>query len=331
MFIHNVIDLSPLYFRYKASYELAHKLQKLTYKKDNGEEKDVTIMYHVLKDIESFRVKAEQQGHKVVTTVCIDSKCIRDKMLGTTESNEYKSGRTLKLNEEDRENIKEMEEMLRTAGHKVMICEGAEADDLVRYAVQRYRDTYDHTMVYTNDKDLLTNICRNVSAWRFKSVGGWTGISENNYSKVLSNEFGCNIKYNAIALYLCTVGDSADHIKGIVGFGPKAYDKMIDSLANKYPNFKWDMLSDYENVAKVLVSLKEEIGEEKFKQAVTAFNLVRPIEITDNDSDENGRIEYDEHGLAKISLKYIGKTVLTMSSRDSREKAYSRYNMKSLY
>ena len=60
----------------------------------------------------------------------------------------------------DRHKVKvyfEIGRLLNEAGHNTYRYDGYEADDLVTYLAQNYKDVFDYTIIYTPDKDLKVN------------------------------------------------------------------------------------------------------------------------------------------------------------------------------
>lgn len=324
MRVHNIVDFNPIYYKYWFRLN-SDKIRRLT-----SGNKDISLIYYSLKEIEGYREKLEKDGNEVVTTVCFDSKNLRKTLLSTEESDGYKEGRVKRFTEEDFENIDEIMEMLEKANVNVLKVDGAEADDLVKYACDQTRDRFDYIVLYTNDKDLLTNVRGNVGAMRYKSKDGWTLVTEKNYKEYVEKEFKATIPYNTISLFLSMVGDTGDHLKGIKGFGAVAYSRTmakIDSLGK----FKWEEMGDYDKVAEVIKESSRVLDEEQVKQAINTFNIVRPIEITDNLEDEGGRVIDCGDGFYKIQLFYDKQIEDKVSTREIREEAYSRYAMVSLY
>ena len=138
MKVHVIVDFMHIYYKY--FYEMkAGKLRRLSSAVSwNGTtiEKDTSLIYYPLKDIEKFRKSFEADGHDVTVSVCFDCKSVR-KEADTEESKEYKSNRTNKLSDEDKLDIEYIEKCLRKAGYNVYKVEGYEADDLVSYMVRK--------------------------------------------------------------------------------------------------------------------------------------------------------------------------------------------------
>ena len=112
MKIHLIFDFMHIYYK----YFFRKGLKRLSAPIDwNGTviEKDTTLIFHPLSDIESQRRSFESQGNDVTVSVCFDSKSHRN----DSEDSDYKSGREHRLSEEDIKNIDYIKERLAIAGH----------------------------------------------------------------------------------------------------------------------------------------------------------------------------------------------------------------------
>lgn len=279
MVIHAIVDYSFLYYKYKFQLE-AGRMRRLTSKMEwNGDivEKDISQIYYSMREIESFRRKIEEAGMSHVFSICFDMKSSR-KDEGTAESEKYKSNRGSKLTEDDFENIRFVEKTLNKAGYNTYRKEEYEADDLIAYLVETYKDEFDHTVIYTPDADLLVNIQPGVSARRYKTGSGYTTVNVDNFSEYLTTELKCRMPFNALLLYKCTVGDKSDCIDGIKKFGPKAFEKMVEYLESKGIN--WGVCNKVDSIIQVLNALKGYLTEQQLNEAKASFNLVRPKTVT---------------------------------------------------
>lgn len=307
MRLHVIIDFMHIYYKY--FFQLKEgKIKRLSAPVEwNGTviEKDTTLIYYPLRDIEGIRRNLETIGHDVTLSVCFDMPSHR-KDEGVAGGEEYKSGRQKNLNENDLNNIQFIEKLLSSAGHNTYRIDGYEADDIVNHLVRNYKDSFEYTIIYTNDKDLIINVCDNVGVMRFKQYKGYTQVDRNNYEEYLEPEFKVYIPYNALGLYLASVGDTADRIKGIHKFGPKAFGKLITKLASKN-NIDWNKCGDYNELAKVIAMCEEQLTEEQFKQLTESFALVANLEIIEDIKEPN-----------------------TKSTKELREVAYNPYAMISL-
>lgn len=275
-------------------------------------EKDISQIYYTIKEIEGFRQKLEQYGHEVTMSICFDMPSGRKDVSeeatdGENEAAlEYKSKRVKRLGEEDFSNMGIVRELLSEAGHNVYRLDGTEADDLVADLIKNYKDKFDYTIMYTSDADLLANIGPGVGAQRFKATKGYSQVDKATFSQYLSAEYKCNVPYNSLMLYKCTVGDTSDNIKGIVKFGPKAFDKLVSYLDSKGVN--WEEQGTYTKTLELLQLCRGYLSDDNIKQAMESLSLVRPMILEEGTLEEPNKI----------------------STKELRIKSYGKYNMKSL-
>lgn len=307
MRLHAIIDFMHIYYKYYFMLK-SGKLKRLSAPLDwNGSviEKDTTLIYYPLKDIEGIRRGFELQGHQVTMSICFDMPSHR-KDDGVTGGDGYKSGRKKNLTEEDHKNIQFIQSLLEQAGYNTYRYEGYEADDIVNYLIRKHANEFDGNIIYTNDKDLLVNIKDNVAAMRFKALQGYSYITKETYEKYLEEEFGVFIPYNSLGLYLSTVGDSADKIKGITKFGKVAFKKLITKISAKN-NIDWSICGDYDELLKILPMCEEFLKPEQYQELVDSFHLVANLELIDEITAPTKQ-----------------------SSTELRTKAYEQYKMVSL-
>ena len=230
-------------------------------------------MYFTFKDLFAILLTAKQNEADIA--ICMDSKSERK-----TENSDYKANRVgLKLLDLDA--LKNIEYVIRKSGLPVMKEDGYEADDLIASLVRNRASEYDAIAIFTPDADMTTLVTDNVYLYRYKSVFSKKNtflnahqlISKNNLSEVLSAEFKTDLPFNAVILYKCTVGDPSDGIKGIQGFGPAAFKKLIANLRAEGTNF--ETLVDPENVATLLRRREAIFGASNTEQALAALELVR--------------------------------------------------------
>lgn len=299
---HIIVDFAYLYYKYKytiASGRIRRLSAKVAVEKEQGlvdtKEVDISHIYYPLREIEGFRREAEKRGNKVIMSICMDAPSMKK------ESNaEYKSNRTSKLNDDDFTNIGIISRLLAKAGHNVYKITGYEADDIVANLVRLYGDRFDRNIIYTPDTDMLTLVNDNVYVSRYKAGKGYTLIGKHNYEQVCQNEFKCNIPYNAILLYKVLCGDKSDNIKGIKGFGPAAFNNLVNELNGKVD---WTMMGHVDYVKKIIESI---FTGQQLKEASEALEMV-------------GFMQLDE---------LISPT--RMSDKHLRVESYGEYNMKSL-
>lgn len=279
MKLHIIIDFMHIYYKYFFQMR-ENRLKRLSATMEvNGEvvEKDTSLIYYSLRDIEGIRKSLESLGHEVTMSVCIDSKSAR-KDSGVAGAEEYKANRVSRLTDEDFINLHIIADLLKKAGHNVYKVEGYEADDLINYLVHNFKNDFDYSVIYTNDKDILINICDKVGVMRFKQKVGYKQVDVNNYAVYLESEFGTFIPYNALGLFLSSVGDTADGIKGITKFGKVAFSKLINKVASKN-KIEWSLCGDYSELAKVVDMCKEFLTDTQFDELKNSFALVSNMKI----------------------------------------------------
>lgn len=271
MKLHVIVDFMHIYYKY--FFQLREgKLKSLSSVID-GVEYDTSLVYYSARDIEGIRKSLEKLGHDVTISICFDTKSKRKE----TDEN-YKSDRPNSLGEADFNNLIVIEDLLKAVGYNTYKVEGYEADDIVNYLIRKYSDKYEYNIIYTNDKDLLVNIKDNVGVMRFKQYKGYTQVDINNYEPYLEQEFKVFIPYNMLGLYLASVGDSADKIKGIHRFGPKAFSKLLTKVMST-STVDMRTCGDYEELGKVVEDCSKHLTEEQFIQLKNSFELVSNIEL----------------------------------------------------
>lgn len=306
MIVHAIFDFSYLYYKYKFAVASGNmkRLSCPVNWKGAVIEKDISIIYYAIREIEKQRRDIEDKGFSVVSSVCFDMPSVRKEMAG---GEEYKSGRGNKLDQKDFEDIQFIEKLLSEAGHNTYRYEGYEADDIVTYLAQNFNDVYDLTLIFTPDKDLFVNIGEKVRVNRHKVSAGYSIVGVPNYEAYLTAEFGCRVPYNAILLFLSTVGDKADKIKGINKFGPKAFDKMVAYLESR--DIDWTKCVDTNYMKNgVFPVLKEYLKPEQYDEMIQSYGLVEPRE-----------------------LDFIPPAPIKKTTYETRVKAYSPYKFTSLY
>ena len=308
MKVHVVVDFMHIYYKY--FYQLkSGRLKRLSAPVNtNGTfiEFDTSLIYYPLRDIEKMRRAYEDAGYETTVSVCFDMPSVRTDE-DVDGASDYKAGRVNPFSDDDFQRLDMLCDMLEIAGYNSYRIPGYEADDIVNHLCTAYKDDFDYTIIYTNDKDLLVNINEKVLAMRFKQTMGYTRVDMNNYEEYLKAEFGANIPYNAIGLFLSTVGDSADNIKGIHKFGKAAFNKLIDKLNAEY-DINWAECGDYEKLSKVTELCRKFLTDEQYEQMQAAFALVSNMSV------DTAQIHYPSN----------------KSSSAKREEAYGKYNMLSL-
>lgn len=231
----------------------------------------ISFIYFPLRDIERNRSMFNTSENNVVTSICVDSRSKRK-----DENEEYKANRVGKLNISDFDNINRCVKILGNCGYNVYKEDGMEADDLISSLVEKHKDKFDLTVIFTNDSDILVNVSDNVLVYRYKSnLKNHVACTVENLAGLMSEEWNTDIRYNTTMLYKCLVGDSADGIKGISGFGKKAFNKFmrdLDSIGGTSQVYA--ELSNEENVRSLLNNCANYFGQEKLQQALDSLELV---------------------------------------------------------
>lgn len=299
--IHMIIDFQYLYYR--CFFNLKNGKMKRLSCEVNGETVDTSELYYVMSYIESARQAFTDSCEELTISICFDSKNNKRKENKDYKANRDNKPKENKLGEEDFRKIDKIRELCKNIGYNVYKKEGYEADDLVASLVNKYKDEYDYTVIYTTDKDLLINICDNVGAMRYKtSLKKHIAINKDKYSDILSSEFDCEVPYNAIGLYLSLVGDTSDGIKGVKGFGKKAFDKLIANVKEDGETF--ENLGEYDNVEKFIRKHSNLINTKKnmngVNEALESLELVKSyiVEVDKpikKDTDDKRREEFHKY------------------------------------
>lgn len=292
----NLVIIDYMYLMHRHMYavrtrEERNNNQPIMTNPNTGEES--ARLYFCLRDLESI-LQLHQDGNTDFV-VCTDRKSIRKQL--ATENTDYKANRDPdRFTELDSAAIKNTIALLEQAGITVMGLEGYEADDLIHSIVQQHSDKYEHIVIYTPDSDLGVLIDDKVILMRYKSVYSKYGangnhanfldaharVTKDNYVHYFSEEYSkkgpVTIDYNSLMFYKITVGDVADHIAGIKGFGNAAYDKLRNKLIQRGTAGVYSHLYNEANVMGMLTALldKQFISENQFKQAVEALQFVKP-------------------------------------------------------
>ena len=101
-------------------------------------------------------------------------------------------------------------QVLRNLGATAVTQDGVEGDDVLAYLAAHAEED---AVVMSNDNDLIWMNGTN-------EYGGTTTVRINGVSGV--NKYG-DFDFKLVTLYKALVGDSSDNIKGVKGFGPKAW------------------------------------------------------------------------------------------------------------
>jgi len=306
--VHLIIDFQYLYHRHIYSINAGRK-RRLSCMVD-GVEVDTTRIYYPLKDFESFRRYWESLGKEVTISVCFDSKSDRKEA-----DEDYKSNRGGRFDSVDFEAINTIRELMSEAGYNIYKEDGKEADDLIADLIKRYENDFDFTVIYTPDSDMMCYLSEKVGIMRYKTGGNGkkgdfssshTPVSINNFAEYMSAELKCDIRLNTIILYKALCGDKSDCIKGVKGFGPKAFDKFMSHLDEKGTDY--EVLVQPSKVKKLILDEVDYLGESAVEQALNALELIEcsPVTVTESRPIKNDSLEKRE----KAYMKYIMKSLV---------------------
>lgn len=302
MNLHLLIDFMHLFYKYKYTIE-SGRIRRLTTNLDikgTTENVDISYVFYPLKEIEGFRKAFEKEGHSVTVSVCFDSKSKRSEL----DAN-YKASRIKRLTDEDLNSIEVIRELLGRAGHNTYIIPGMEADDIIANIANKFGETFDYNIIYTNDMDLLVHVRKGIGVNRYKVRKGYTAVGLKNFSDYCSGELKCNISYNNLMLYKALCGDKSDDIVGIPGFGPAAFNKLVGNYDGE---FRWERMHNSQYVLEFLESVDKYLGTEAIDLAIHSLTLVAPEDIP----------------LELCAYPH------RISSKELREQAYIPLDMKSL-
>lgn len=311
MKLHLVIDFSYLYYKYLFQLKSGRLPGDLTCCiEDEGGKHEVNIskVYYPIREVEQIRKTLEEKAD-VTLSVCCDRKSSRKehgKEEGATEAEKkYKSNRGGILVDSDYDNIRLIEDILRSVGYNVYAVAGAEADDIVFNLVDKYKDNFDYTVIYTPDSDVLVNIGPKVGVRRYITGKGYDNVDICNVVEYLSGKFKCNVPYNGVMLYKSTVGDTSDKISGVKKFGPKAFEKLVSWLSHNFI-IDWESCGNPDVMEQVIKDCEEYFDTEQLRQLRESFEMVKPLKI---------------EGLQEPTNK---------ATDESRKEVYMKFDMRSL-
>lgn len=150
---------------------------------------------------------------------------------------EYKENRTDdNLSEEELQKKQEFFKVLNALPEQ-LTCEvikhrGVEADDIIAFLVDKFKNAYDHIWVISSDKDIIQLVDHNVSIFNIFSRKEITIDSLQESLEITPSEY---------MLSRIIEGDSGDNILGIEGIGPKRAQalakeyKTLDNLIEALP------------------------------------------------------------------------------------------------
>lgn len=156
-------------------------------------------------------------------------------------------------------------------GFNCLIAEGLEADDLIASVVIKYREVYDHIIIYSEDSDQYYLIDKKTEVLAIRTNG--RSVTYSNYmSNVKRDRI---IKYNCINLLKLIESEPTDNI-------PALKQDVINRLLKMLPEETYPYLGNmtlFRTVFKNIVNNDEE--------SMAIFDLINPILIFDDRSTIN--------------------------------------------
>jgi DNA polymerase-1 len=164
----------------------------------------------------------------------------------------YKSHRK-PMPEDLKDQIRDLESILKDMEFPVLKIDGIEADDLIATLSENHKKEFQNIFIFSSDKDLYQILDKNVFMLRGKK-----GVSE--FIKIdeewVKSEIG--ITKDQVTNYMGIVGDSVDFIPGVKGIGEKGAEKLISefgTIENIYKNL--DKIKNPGMVTKLKASEKD--------------------------------------------------------------------------
>ena len=293
----NSFDFSNLDFITKEKDNLLRngKLKRLSAVIDNATV-DTTYLYYITKELEGIPSELGLDRNEVKISICFDSKHNKRKEI----DKDYKGTRDKVLTQEDFDTIDSLYDIYAKI-YSVYRVDGYEADDLIASLV-KYTDNYDKVYVMSPDKDLIHLVSDKVAMIRTNPYKQLRQIVDrSSYEEFMEKSFSVQAPYNSILLYLSTVGDTADNIKGIKGFGKKAFNDLISSLSSK--GIDYSSLTERSSLEQFI---KDNFDSDKATEALESLELVYPIYADISDTEENA-LESDR---LELFRKYNFKSLL---------------------
>lgn len=201
--------------------------------------------------------------------LAFDAHSFRKDLLG-----DYKSDRT--PNRYVSAQIDLLYDYLAKAGINCYKIDGYEADDIIAWAVQRNKNNYANTIIYSNDHDIAHNVQKNVMLKPIDTKG--IIITESQFQRALSTTD--DIRFNTISAYKVFCGCKSDHIPKIKvsgGFVPVTIYKRFLRFLDE------NNLKSYEAMTspKVLAVFTNTVGlfdEADKREIFNRIHLIYPAE-----------------------------------------------------
>lgn len=206
--------------------------------------------------------------------------------------NDYKSGRK-KTSESYLIQLHDIEEGLVNAGFNVVAKDDYEADDIIAYLANKYKNEYDKVEIFTNDFD-ISNCLDKEGKIALRKISKFSHDAD---VSTFEQEF--KIPFNTSLLYKCTVGDKSDKIKGIFRFGDKSFLGLLNYIKDK--DIAYEDIRE-NNLEEGLLRQYFAGDEDKLMQGLYALALVKPrVEGLDINIHP---IEYTKDTLIQLLDKY---------------------------
>lgn len=237
-------------------------------------------------------------------------------------SEDYKANRS-PMPEDLRPQMKEIYQLLEKINFRVLIKDGAEADDIIGTLCETYKSSAKEIFIVSGDKDLFQllekkNLCM---------LRGKKGVTD--FVKIdkdwVKTELGVDVKQ--IPDYMGLVGDTSDNIPGVKGIGEKGALKLLTEYKTLEGIYK-----NLDNIQNKNMREKLESGKESAFLSRELATIVRDVDITISDSDliipdyfsDSAISTFKTSGyntLADDLAKQAGKTVADVLGEDPKEES----------
>ena len=212
-----------------------------------------------------FKILDEEQPDYFAVAFDLHAPTFRHKMYDA-----YKGTRK-PMQEELRQQVPVMKEMLTAMGVPLMMLEGYEADDLLGTAAKRAESDGLTVSIISGDRDLLQLATDRIKVRIPKTKKGKTEIEDYNTAEVVEKYM---VTPPQIVDLKALMGDASDNIPGIPGVGEKTAGKIIaeyGSIENAYehveeikPNKARESLRDHYDLAQLSKKLAKINTESPF-------------------------------------------------------------------
>lgn len=213
--------------------------------------------------------------------------------------------------EELKEQFPYMEEYLEAAGVYCYREESYEADDIIGYITEHYKNQFDKVTIYSNDQDLMQLIDDNVYQLISKK-----GLSEVEILDKKGLFEKMKLAPNQVPDYKGLVGDSSDNIPGIKGIGKKTAQKLL----NQYENIE----NIIQNISDLKGKLKERIEE---NQEIAKFSKELATIKTDFDNNlDITKAKYNGFDIEKLREFYQKMNFNSFLKQINKDKKIENYD-----